>query len=291
MKKSKIKINFNLKNSFSLNKMNIKTWNWMAAITHALIAVGLIIYFILKKGTINFNIDLYKYGIDLNQDDPENSNVFATKVWTVSPVVLKVLVVVYFFFTAFFHTLYATDAFGSGAYTRALAAQNNYFRWIEYAISSTIMTFLIAIISGVKGFDTVILLLLVNIAIMICGQIVESATGPNALTIRVLATAIGWTLLLGVFFVIFYNFFNALNDGKRNNFDIPWYVWGIVFPLFLWYALFGVVSILQAFVTPRTPQNYLKFEKAYIFLSFFSKINLGLFIAFGLTRPKAEKNE
>lgn len=269
--------------------MNIKTWNWLAAITHALIAVGLIIYFVLKKGTINFNIDLYKYGIDLNQDDPENSNVFATKVWTVSPTVLKVLVIVYFFFTAFFHTLYATDAFGSGAYTRALAAQNNYFRWIEYAISSTIMTFLIAIISGVKGFDTVILLLVVNIAIMMCGQIVESASGPNALTIRIIATAIGWLLLLGVFFVIIYNFFNALNDGKRNDFEIPWYVWGIVFPLFLWYALFGVVAILQAFVTPRTPQNYLKFEKAYIFLSFFSKINLGLFIAFGLTRPKAEK--
>ena len=36
--------------------------------------------------------------------------------------------------------------------------------------------------------------------------------------------------------------------------------------------------------------NYIKFEKWYIYLSFLSKLNLGVFVAFGLTRPKNEKD-
>jgi hypothetical protein len=271
--------------------MNLKTWNWIAAAAHGASAVGLGIYFLVKKGSVNFNTDLYTYDLDLNADDPDNSIVTAKKAVSISDVLMKILVIIYFAFTTFFHILYATDCFGTGAYTRAVSNQNNYFRWIEYAISSTIMTFLLAIICGVKDLDAVILLVVMNIGMILCGQIVEAASGANAYNIKVIATIIGWVLLAGIAFVLFRNFFSALADGKRNGFKVPTWIYFLIFPLIAWYGSFGIVSLWQAFGKDRSIAKYIKVEKAYIFLSLFSKINLGYVLAFGLTRPKAEKDE
>lgn len=268
--------------------MKLSTWNWIAAAAHGASAIGLAIYFIAKnEGQINFNTDLYDFRIKMNADDPENSELVARKSARVTASTLKILIIVYFLFTTFFHVLYATDCFGTGAYTRALARQNNYFRWIEYAISSTIMTFLISIVTGVKCFDVVILLIFMNICMIATGQIVESSKSFEDVLI---ALSIGWLLLIGIVFVFFKSFFTALQDGKENDFNIPSWVYFVIFPLVLWYASFGFVSLWQVF-GKYTQQRYLSVEKAYIMLSLFSKINLGYVLAFGLSRPKAKKNE
>lgn len=268
--------------------MKLSTWNWIAAAAQGGSAIGLGIYFLLKKGGVNFNTDLYNFHINLNNEDPSQSEIYTTKALTITGELLKILVIVYFAFTTFFHILYATDCFGTGAYSRAIANQNNYFRWIEYAISSTIMTFLIAIICGVKSLQVVILLLLMNIAMIICGQVVEVATGLNSKNIKIIATLIGWILVAGIIAIFFISFFTALSDGKTNDFKIPTFVYYIIFPLVAWYLSFGFVALWQAFGSKHTIQQYLKIEKAYIILSLFSKINLGYVIAFGLTRPPAE---
>lgn len=270
--------------------MKLSTWNWSAAAAHGASAIGLGIYFLAKGGNVNFNTDLYNFHIDLNSENPSESTINATKALAISGLVMKILVIVYFAFTTFFHILYATDGFGTGAYTRAITRRNNYFRWIEYAISSTIMTFLLAIICGVKSLDAVILLVIMNIAMILCGQVVEAASGPNATNIKIVATAIGWILLLGIGIILFKAFFTALADGKANDFKVPTWIYFLIFPLFAWYASFGFVALWQAFGKNQTVEQYIKVEKAYIFLSLFSKINLGYVIAFGLTRPEAEKN-
>jgi hypothetical protein len=273
--------------------MKLSTWNWIAAVANGASAVGLGLWFLLQKdGDINFNTTLYNLHItDFNVDNPEASIVTPTPALNVTGLVMKILVVIYFLFTTFFHILYATDAFGTGAYSRAIASQNNWFRWIEYAISSTIMTFLIALICGVKSLDAVILLVIMNIGMIICGQIVEAASGPNATNIKIVASLIGWVLLAGIITIFFKSFFTGLADAKTNNFKVPTWVYLIIFPLIAWYASFGFVSLWQAFGSKHNIQQYLKIEKAYILLSLFSKINLGYFIAFGLTRPDPEKNE
>ena len=153
------------------------------------------------------------------------------------------------------------------------------------------MTFLIAIISGVKILDTVILLLFMNVGMILCGQIAEVASGPNAMNIKVISTAIGWVLLAGIVTILFRNFFNVLSNGKQSGYKVPTYVYFIIFPLVAWYASFGLVSLWATFGKDQSIQKYIKVEKAYIFLSLFSKINLGYVIAFGLTRPKPEVNE
>lgn len=263
--------------------MNLKTLNWSAAIAQGLTGLGILIYFLVKKGNINYNTALYQYDIDVNQEDPVASIVKAVLVWNVTGTLMKVLVIVYFMFTCFFHILYATDCFGTGKYSQALANGNNYFRWIEYAISSTIMTFLILIITGVKDFDLVIFTLIINIAMIMCGQIVEAAKDKK---VKYVALAVGFICLLGISYVILRTFFTRLIQANKYGFKIPGYVYAIVFPLIAWYASFGIVSLLQVI----KGGNYLTYEKWYIFLSFLSKLNLGVFVAFGLTRPKNEKD-
>jgi len=270
--------------------MNLKTWNWIAAAVHAITAIVIGVIFLVKKGDINYNTDLYLNDVTIsNLDNPQDIEVTTRVAWNVSGSLLKILVIVYFAFTVFFHTFYATDGFGSGAYTRAIANRNNYFRWIEYAISSTIMTFLIAITSGVKMLDTIILLLVMNVGMILCGQIIESASGVNAFNIKVIATLIGWVLLFGIIAIIFRNFFNILANAKVSGYKVPSFVYFIIFPLILWYASFGFVSLWGAFGKDQSIQKYIKIEKAYIILSLFSKLNLGVAIAFGLTRPLPDK--
>jgi hypothetical protein len=269
--------------------MDLKPWNWIAAFAHGASAVGLGIYFLLNKGDIQFNTDLYASDVVIkNLDDPTDIELTNREVVNISGTLLKILVVVYFAFTTFFHIFYATDGFRTGAYSRAVKNRNNYFRWIEYAISSTIMTFLIAIICGVKMLDTIILLLFMNVGMILCGQIAEAASGPNAMNIKVIATLIGWVLLTGIVVILFRNFFNVLSNGKQSGYKVPTYVYFIIFPLVAWYASFGLVSLWATFGKDQSIKKYLKVEKAYIFLSLFSKINLGYVIAFGLTRPKPE---
>ena len=271
--------------------MKVSTWNWTAAVTQLVVAIAIIIYYVVKKGDINFNTTLYNIHItDFNVDNPNSSVVTTTPALNVTGIAMKVLVVVYFLFTALFHLMYATDFFKSGLYSRMIANMNNYVRWIEYSISSTIMTFLIAIVCGIKSLDAVILILVMNIGVMLCGQISEAViTKPGGKPIAVVAMLIGWILLLGIFAILFKNFFMALVDADANGFKVPTFVYFIIFPLFVWYALFGFVNLWWILGKDHTIQKYIKVEKAYIILSFLSKLNLGIFIAYGLTRPKPEE--
>jgi hypothetical protein len=271
--------------------MKLSTWNWSAFAVQLIVAIAIIIYFAVKKGDINFNTTLYNIRItDFNVDNPNSSVITTTPALDVTGTAMKVLVVVYFMFTALFHLLYATDFFGSGVYTRAVSNMNQYWRWIEYSISSTIITFLVAIVCGVKSLDAIILLVIMNIGIMLCGQISEAAiTKPGGKSIAIVAVLIGWILLLGIFGILLKNFFMGLADADTNGFKVPTYVYFIIFPLLIWYALFGFVNLWWVLGKEHTIQKYLKIEKAYIILSFLSKLNIGVFVAFGLTRPRAEE--
>lgn len=272
--------------------MNLKTLNWAAVIAHSLILIGLLIWFIVQGGTTNFNTQLFKYSydpfdVDYPQVDPNNplsTKVVASTMATFSDWSLKTLVLVYFAFTVFFHIFYATNGFGTGIYVKMIQEGNNWVRWIEYAISSTIMTLLVLIVTGVKDFDAVVLAVVANIGMIMTGQIVEAAKEKS---VKIVALVIGFLLLAVIFAIIFRNFFYNLSQAKKFDYKVPFYVYAIVFQLFFFYLLFGIVAVLNYL----HPGNYMKYEKYYIWLSFLSKLGLGVFIAFGLTRPKAEKNK
>ncbi len=271
--------------------MNLRTWNWLAAIANGAALIGLGIYFLVVKKSITFNTTLYNTHItNFNEESPNQSTVVVTPALTISELALKILVIVYFAFTVFFHIFYASDGFGTGAYSKAIGNMAQVWRWLEFSISSTLMTFLIAVVVGVRSLDTVILLVVMNIGMILTGWIVEQALiRPNGKPIAVMATIIGWILFAGIVAIFFKSFYTGLSDASNNGYSIPTFVYVIVIALVIWYGLFGTVALYWLLTKNRTVQNYIRVEKMYILLSFFSKINLGVALGIGLTRDAPEK--
>ena len=74
---------------------------------------------------------------------------------------IGITVAIFLGLSAFFHFLVASPQF-FGRYSAGLAAQRNYFRWVEYSISSSVMIVLIALITGVSDVVAIISLFGVN---------------------------------------------------------------------------------------------------------------------------------
>jgi hypothetical protein len=53
--------------------MNLKKLNWMAAIAQGATGLGILIYFLIKKGNINYNTALYQYDIMTNLESKANA--------------------------------------------------------------------------------------------------------------------------------------------------------------------------------------------------------------------------
>ena len=74
---------------------------------------------------------------------------------------IGITVAIFLGLSALFHFLVASPQF-FGRYSAGLAAQRNYFRWVEYSISSSVMIVLIALITGVSDVVAIISLFGVN---------------------------------------------------------------------------------------------------------------------------------
>ena len=80
--------------------------------------------------------------------------------------------------SAFFHFLVASPQF-FGRYSAGLAAHRNYFRWVEYSISSSVMIVLIALITGVSDVVAIICLFGVNASMILFGWLQEKYEQPG----------------------------------------------------------------------------------------------------------------
>lgn len=203
-------------------------------------------------------------------------------------------VLIFFALTAFAHLYYATDGFKTGKYSEALANGWNPYRWVEYGASASIMTVLIASTLGIRDANHLTSLVFINLALQMCGFIVEAGILGNNATVVKGATLAGWTLFLGMWGPIIYAFYTVYDDVNKkygNNIDpstgkkvaIPNFVWTIViFQLFAFFQ-FGQIQFGQVRdYLKGTPKPFEVYEKKYVKLSFASKIALASGLGYGL---------
>lgn len=199
--------------------------------------------------------------------------------------------VIFFLITWVAHWFYATDGFGSKAYSRSVAQGWNPYRWLEYGLSATLMTILIALADGTRDFGAVLALAIMTMAMQFCGFAVESGLrGSGALTAQTTdsiwgSTVVGWLLFVGIWLVQFLNFGWLVSDANSKYTEgVPVWIWYIVIAQFLYYASFGIVQWMH--IKKRTSGdssfNFAEIEKWYIYLSFFSKLSLAGGLAYGL---------
>ena len=180
--------------------------------------------------------------------------------------------------SAFFHFLVASPQFFS-RYSAGLAAHRNYFRWVEYSISSSVMIVLIALITGVSDVVAIICLFGVNASMILFGWLQEKYEQPGnggwlPFIFGCIAGAVPWIAIL----------FYVLAVGGPGDTKAPAFVYGIIFSIFFFFNTFAIVQYLQYKKVGKW-SDYLRGEKTYITLSLVAKSALAWQIFSGTLIP------
>ncbi len=173
-------------------------------------------------------------------------------------------VAVFLGLSALAHFIVASPQF-FGRYSQGLAEQRNYFRWVEYSISSSVMIVLIAQVTGVADITALISIFGVNAAMILFGWLQEKYENPGSggwlpFIFGCIAGAVPWLALVFYVFAI----------GGPGETSAPAFVYGVVFSIFLFFNSFALVQWLQYKKVGKW-SDYLRGERTYITLSLVAK--------------------
>ncbi len=172
-------------------------------------------------------------------------------------------VAAFFALSAIFHFLVSCPPFYS-RYAAGLADRHNYFRWVEYSLSSSVMIVLIAQIVGISDIGAVVAIFGVNVSMILFGWLQEKYVNPGGgLTpfwFGCIAGIVPW-IVIAIF---------VIAPGAVGEVETPGFVYGIIISLFVLFNCFALIQFLQYKPVGKW-QNYLRGEKAYIVLSLVAK--------------------
>jgi hypothetical protein len=150
-------------------------------------------------------------------------------------------------------------------YAEGLATGHNYFRWVEYALSSSVMIVLIAQLTGIADVAALLAIFGVNASMILFGWLQERYHQPGdggwlPFVFGCLAGIVPWLAVL-VYVVA---------PGATTDAEPPAFVYGIIVSLFVFFNVFAVNQWLQYRQLGRW-KDYLVGERAYITLSLVAK--------------------
>jgi hypothetical protein len=150
-------------------------------------------------------------------------------------------------------------------YIAGLAAHRNFFRWVEYSISSSVMIVLIAQVTGITDVTALISLFGVNASMILFGWLQEKYENPGnggwvPFIFGCIAGIVPWLALSFYVFAI----------GGASEAKAPTFVYVIVITIFLFFNSFALVQWLQYKKVGKW-SNYLRGERTYITLSLIAK--------------------
>ncbi len=132
----------------------------------------------------------------------------------------------------------ACCTFAHVKYTKLVDQRNNYFRWIEYSVSSSLMILVIATLSGVLDFSTLVALFALMTTTIIFGYIIDQNANDPQLVKSLFALSM--VPYLVVWAIIYTHFGVNMTNGSG-----PWFVWLIEIGLFVLFALFAYIHHKQ----------------------------------------------
>lgn len=180
----------------------------------------------------------------------------------------------FLFLSAAFHVIVATV--GANRYRSQLERGQNQFRWVEYALSSSIMIVLIAMLPGIYDVAALIGLFGVNAGMIFMGSIQERYEEPGGSLMPFwLGSVLGivpW-VAIGIY---------LLSPGSDAS--APGFVYAIFISLFVFFNSFAITQLLQ-YKQIGPWRNYLVGERTYILLSLLAKSALAWQVFAGTLVP------
>ncbi|TFC93590.1 MULTISPECIES: heliorhodopsin HeR [Cryobacterium] len=197
---------------------------------------------------------------------------------TVFDVNVGIGVVSFLALSAFFHFLISSPMFFP-RYKAGLQANRNYFRWVEYSLSSSIMIWLIAQITGITDIAALFSIFAANAAMIMFGALQEKYETPGngrflPFIFGSMVGVVPWVVIL-VYFIA---------PGSNSDTAPPAFVYGIIISLFLFFNTFAVNQVLQ-YRQIGGWRDYLRGERAYITLSLVAKTALAWQVFSGAIIP------
>ena len=169
----------------------------------------------------------------------------------------------FFLLSALFHFLVASPWFYP-RYAAGLAQRHNYFRWVEYSLSSSVMIVLIAQIVGVFNVVALLALFGVNASMILFGWLQEKYESPGGgllpFVFGCIAGIVPWIAIVLM----------VIAPGAASDVQTPGFVYGIIVSLFVLFNSFALVQYLQYKPVGRW-SDYLRGERAYIIFSLVAK--------------------
>ncbi len=165
-------------------------------------------------------------------------------------------------------------------YEANLAKGINKLRWAEYALSSSIMIVVIAMLCGVYDLWLLASLFALNAIMNLMGLMMEvhNQTTPKtnwlSYWVGVFAGAVPWLVILAFFF-------GAIN---ATGVTLPTFVYFIIATIFVTFSIFAINMVLQYRKVGRW-RDYLYGERVYMILSLVAKSLLAWQIFSGTLRP------
>ena len=172
----------------------------------------------------------------------------------------------FLFLSAFFHFLIASPL-GFERYRSELERGRNRFRWVEYALSSTLMIVLIALVTGITDLAALIAIAFVNASMILFGWIMEMV---NANDRSAWWTPFWFGCIAGIgpwAAIVAYLVVNVTGEGAEGP---PGFVYGIIFSIFFFFNTFAINQWLQ-YRKIGEWSDYLRGERTYIVLSLVAK--------------------
>jgi hypothetical protein len=187
-------------------------------------------------------------------------------------------VALFFGLSALFHFVVALPPLNR-RYVAGLVAQHNYFRWVEYSLSSSVMMVLIAQIVGISDAAALIAIFGVNASMILFGWLQERYETPGSggwlpFVFGCIAGIVPW-LAVALY---------VIAPGSTTGAEPPAFVYGIVISLFVFFNIFAVVQFLQ-YMRVGKWSNYLNGERTFITLSLVAKSILAWQIFAGTLAP------
>jgi len=186
-------------------------------------------------------------------------------------------VAIFLFLSAFFHWLIALPGFYE-RYRNGLDQGRNYFRWVEYSLSSSVMIVLIAALPGILDAAALVALFGVNAAMIFFGAVQEKYEDPGGsllpFWLGCLAGIVPW-IAIGIYLA-----------SPGSDAQPPGFVYGIFFSLFVFFNTFAINQWLQYRQVGKW-RDYLFGEKTYIVLSLVAKSLLAWQVFAGTLVPPA----
>lgn len=196
-----------------------------------------------------------------------------------------------FLISSGFEFFYATDGFGSGAYSSVLAQGWNPFKFISNALTTSIIFVIVSLLLNTRDTGSLMTVALASMALQFVSYSSESSLRGRGLVSRnandtVSAnTLVWWILFASLWSPILFNI-NAqhIDNNDSGNSVIKGYQWYIIIMQMIYFASYGVIQATQFRdrLAGNSKFNFMYTENNWQSLSLFQNVSIASSVIWAL---------